>query len=373
MAVPPGRHRRRASPAVRRRRALVAVVGLVVLAALGVGLALRGGGSPTADQANGAHTANPPTNHTTTGSSAAPAIRATAASWSLAAPLSREVVLPGGSNHLVVAGGLLASQASSTQVERVDTASGAATPLTALPDPVHDAPGSLIGGRAYLYGGGSPDTVATVQRFGIPALGSNSPPAVASQLPQPRSDAATTTIGTTTYIVGGYDGTAPDPVVLATTDGQRFSPVANLAVPVRYPAVAALGGRIYIFGGEAVGGPSDGQAVDDIQEVDPAKRSATLIGHLPHPLAGASALNLGGRIYIFGGVTDTASAAATTTIWAFDPGAVTVSSAGTLPVATSYAGAAVVRGRAWLVGGENTGTPMASVQVLAPAAGTGHG
>ena len=39
-----------------------------------------------------------------------------------------------------------------------------------------------------------------------------------------------------------------------------------------------------------------------------------------------------------------------------------------MPVATSYAGAAVVGGRTWIVGGENAGTPLASVEMLIPNA-----
>ena len=61
-------------------------------------------------------------------------------------------------------------------------------------------------------------------------------------------------IGGTDYIVGGYNGTAGEPDVLATTDGQTFRTVATLPVPVRYPAIAALHGLLYVFGGEAVTG-----------------------------------------------------------------------------------------------------------------------
>ena len=74
-------------------------------------------------------------------------------------------------------------------------------------------------------------------------------------MPAPRSDAAAVTIGSTTYLVGGYDGTRPDAPVLATTDGRTFTTVTALPVPVRYPAVAALGGQIYLFGGQAITGP----------------------------------------------------------------------------------------------------------------------
>ena len=73
-------------------------------------------------------------------------------------------------------------------------------------------------------------------------------------MPAPRSDAVAVTIGPTTYIVGGYDGTHPDAPVLATTNGRTFTTVAALRIPVRYPAVAALGGQIFVFGGQAITG-----------------------------------------------------------------------------------------------------------------------
>ena len=46
--------------------------------------------------------------------------------------------------------------------------------------------------------------------------------------------------------------------MLATTDGTHFTTVAELKVPVRYPAVVADVGLLYSFGGEtaSAGSPS---------------------------------------------------------------------------------------------------------------------
>ena len=46
--------------------------------------------------------------------------------------------------------------------------------------------------------------------------------------------------------------------------------MASLRVPVRYPAVAAVAGKLYVFGGEAITGRRSGRPLNDIQEVDPA-------------------------------------------------------------------------------------------------------
>jgi hypothetical protein len=57
--------------------------------------------------------------------------------------------------------------------------------------------------------------------------------------------------------------------VLATTNGHTFMAVARLPVPVRYPAVAALGGQIFVFGGQAATGAHAGTPTDVIQAVAP--------------------------------------------------------------------------------------------------------
>jgi hypothetical protein len=212
--------------------------------------------------------------------------------------------------------------------------------------------------------------------------------AVVGQLPQPRSDDSAVTIGSHAYVVGGYDGTNPDATVLSTSDGQHFAPVADLAVPVRYGAVAALGTVVYVFGGEAVSGPQAGQAVDDVQLIDPARHRATVVGHLPNPVAGASAFVLGGVVYLAGGVGNAAATAGaagavsttpTGALWAWDAAHRKALAAGTLPVPVAYAGVAVTGGRAWLVGGESGGAAVSTVEMafpnpaFGPAGSTGAG
>ena len=207
---------------------------------------------------------------------------------------------------------------------------------------------------------------------------------VTGSLPAPRSDAAAVTIGGTDYVVGGYDGSKPDTSVLATTDGRTFTTVTALPVPVRYPAVAALDGMIYAFGGQAMMGPDAGTAVNVIQEVDPAQHTAAVIGHLPEPLAGAAAVTVDGEVFVAGGdgpaARPTAPGLGTTqlsgqpgaagatvsAIWAFNPATRRLLLAGRLQVPVSHAAVTVSGSTAWIVGGESGGTVVSAVQMLRP-------
>ena len=310
-----------------------------------------------------------------------PAVESGLLPWSLQAPLSREVVLPAKSPNVVVLGGLDGST-STPSVFFLNTMNGAVRPIGSLRAGVHDAAGSIVQGRALVFGGGAPKTVATNEAF--PA----NPPHGLGNLPAPRSDAVAVSVMGTTYIVGGYSGSAPDAAVLATTDGLRFSTVARLPVPVRYPAVAFAAGKLYVFGGEAISGRGAGLPVNDIQAIDPATHSATVAGHLPVPLEASAAIKLGGNIYVAGGDTTTAQPTtqgvgtsqlatesdpagsptvfSTSMIWAFDPARGRMLAAGRLQVPVSHAAVTALGGRAWLIGGESGGNQVSDVQMIKP-------
>jgi hypothetical protein len=267
----------------------------------------------------------------------------------LDAPISGEAAV-GVGNAVWVIGGLDAANASTDGVFSLDPHTGALKPTGTLPQPLHDEAAATSGRSVLVVGGGS--TTSTNAAVSLSGDGSASS---AGSLPKPRSDLVAATIGARTYVLGGYDGTTPDPTVLETTDGRAFKTVAHLQVPVRYPAVAVAGNTIYLFGGET----ASGRPTDAVQAIDPGAGTAQVAAHLPQPLDHASAVSLGGRIYVLGG---TAGDAPTDRILSFDPASRTVRAAGTLPAPVSNAAAATAGGSGYLIGGLGRGgAPLDSV------------
>jgi hypothetical protein len=291
--------------------------------------------------------------------------------WHLPEPVSRAVMttVSAPAGQLIVLGGLTQGGTSTDRVYAVPVTTGAARLVGTLTAPLHDAAIAVSAGRALVFGGGSSATVGTVQSF--PLAGGGRAVRLGS-LPAPRSDAQAVTIGALTYLIGGYDGSEPDAWVIATTDGRAYTRVAALPVPVRYPAVAALNGQIYAFGGQAVTGPHAGLPVNLIQAVDPARRTAGIVGHLPEPLAGAAAVTVAGELFVAGGEATAAAGSPSptrtvSTIWAFDPVRRRLLVAGQLQVPVSHAAVAAAGSAAWIVGGESGGIQVSSVQVIRPA------
>lgn len=329
---------------------------LTFLLASVVAFALSGGSSPSKGTA-----APGASNVQANVRSGMPAAESGEVSWQLAAPISREVVLaaPDGS-HLLIAGGLSSAGSSENGVYSLDVASGSLSNIGSLPVSTHDASGAVIGANAFVFGGGSAVPSAVLQRFSI--AGS---PGASSSLPEARADSSAVVVAGTAYLIGGYSGPTFDPEVLSTRDGRHFTSVAALAVPVRYGAVAALGHKIYIFGGQN----SAGRFVSAIQMLDLSTKKVTVVGTLPSALAGAVAATLSSAIYVAGGESGTTSttAQATAQVLAFDPTTDAVKRAGSLREAVAYAGAAVLHGRLWIIGGEPTSSTLsAAVQVVVP-------
>jgi hypothetical protein len=352
---------------VQRRRAAalgIAVV-LVVVAVVAVSMSSGGSGSPpstsaastsTSSTSAGAGHGRPPVVVT----HGPAALEAGVEPWQLPVALSRASVVPSGAGFTVL-GGLASSQASVATVYAVDPASGKLLADGTLAAAVHDAAATVIGTHDLVLGGGSPNTVATVQS--IPSVVDPTPSAapsparsgtVAGALPAPRSDLATATVGSTTYVVGGYDGTTYEPQVLATADGTHYSTVATLTVPVRYPAAVAQGGLVYVFGGQTASSGSATTATDDIQVVNPVTHTSKVVAHLPQPLYGAAAFVIGGTLYVAGGQVP--GGVTLTTVDAFVPSTRKVLNAGLLPQAEAFGGYTTVgSGRSavgYIAGGE---------------------
>jgi N-acetylneuraminic acid mutarotase len=314
-------------------------VALTVIVAAMLVLTLRPGSSSRRNVSAGrSHTS---TTHPT--SPTAPVVvhlSAARAGWQLASPLSRAVAFSDGSG-IVLAGGLDAGQNTQSAVIRIDASSGTATSVGSLAVPAHDAAGGVIAAQRYVFGGGAQHVSDVVQ-----ALQPNGLSTIVGHLPQPRADLAAATVGSSVYLIGGYDGTNATRDVLATSDGRQFRTITQLPVGVRYPAVAALGDKVFVFGGELAGSESSA-----VQEIDVAAGTARVIGALPSPRTEASAVQLGGSIYIVGGL---AGGSASSDVLRFDPTTAEFSVDGQLPAPIADSAALVVGARGYLVGGEAT-------------------
>ena len=277
----------------------------------------------------------------------------------LPSPISGDSVVATKQGPLII-GGLDASGASASGVFLLNPANDELSEAGALTGPLHDAGATVLGARVLVLGGGTEASTNTVQSLPAPSgtLAGGASAETIGELPSVRSDLSAVTVGNRAYVLGGYDGTKPIDSVLATSDGSSFQQVARLPVPARYLAVAALGGRIFAFGGET----ASGTASDAIREVDPATGAARIVGHLPSGVSHAAAVALGKSIYLLGGED---AGSPTARIWRFDPGAKTVTAAGRLPEPISGGAAVAIGSTAYLIGGTGRGeTPLATVLKL---------
>ncbi len=143
-------------------------------------------------------------------------------------------------------------------------------------------------------------------------------------------------------VLGGYTGAGSLDTILAGPPS-RLRVVGRLPQPTHDAAAAAVGGKVYLFGGgESVSMPS-------VVRVDPrtARGAAATVARLPTGTRYAGVAALGPTIYVAGGLT---TAGATSAVYAVSLDG-TVRRVATLPAPEDHAALAALGGRLYLVGG----------------------
>ncbi len=353
------------SPGMQRiylRRRIVAGAAVVGIPVLLILLLTRGGGGGGGSNTTARHTTTTPAPQATT--TVPVHLVAETATWKLPIPLARSVVLPVSTN-LGVFGGLTAGSASSKVIYQIDPGAGLATQIGTMSPAVHDAAGAVIGSSYYVFGGGGTTETAAVQQFSF-ANSTKLTGTVVTSLAAKRADLVTATVNGQTYLVGGFDGKQWLASVLSTADGMTFGTLAQLAPAVRYPAVAALAGKLYVIGGELSPKQADATAV---QEIDVQSGAVTALTPLPAGLSHAAAVTLNGTIYVLGGRS---GGHAIDTISMLNPSTGLLQPVGHLPAARSDMGVAVVGQTVYLVGGEgDNAKPVSAVMTARLVAGSG--
>ena len=99
-------------------------------------------------------------------------------------------------------------------------------------------------------------------------------------------------------VLGGYTGAGSLDTILAGPPS-RLRVVGRLPQPTHDAAAAAVGGKVYLFGGgESVSMPS-------VVRVDPRTGAAAEAPALGEPLSDLGAVAIGGHAYLVGGYTGT--------------------------------------------------------------------
>jgi hypothetical protein len=264
---------------------------------------------------------------------------------------TRAVAFADGS-AVILAGGLTAN-GSSRAVFRIPASPRTIRQVGRLAHAVHDAAGVFLGGARLVMGGGASTQDAWVQDVVV-----GSPGSVIGGLPVPRADLGAVVVGSEAIVVGGGAAGKADPRILATSDGVHFRVIARLPVAVRYAAVAAADGLVFVLGGTAGSGD-----VASIQVVDVAAGTVRVVGHLPATLSHATALVIGGVIVVAGGRHH---GRAIDLIDSIDPLTLSVRTAGRLPRPLSDAAGVSVDGIGYLIGGEDT-IPLSTIVAIRPA------
>ena len=360
------RVRQRGSMRRRRRRQLRLVrTVLVAIVIIVVAVVITSGGGTHHSATNGPHTSTSLAGGAQSSTTATTAIAAPTAFTVAHLPavlpqaVSRASVIAQG-GQLVVLGGLHGRSpgTSTTQVLTIDPSSGTAVVDAPLAVATHDAAATTVGSAIVVFGGGEATTIDTVQQWR--PSGSR----VIGHLPHARSDVVAASVAGHAYVLGGFDGAGPSADVLETDDGITFHVAATLPVPVRYPAIAVVGSTIYLLGGQSVSGPAgNGAPVTDIQAVDLATGSATLVGRLPGALTEASAFAVRGAIFVAGGVR---GGIVQRGVFRLDTATGALTPVATLPEPRADAAVAQIGDTTYLVGGEGPGR-LSSVVALTPA------
>jgi Kelch motif protein len=179
------------------------------------------------------------------------------------------------------------------------------------------------------------------------------------QMPTRRSEVAVAAVGNVLYVIGGYAAAGPNPTALDASGnvdvGQSLVQAFDLATRrwsnrqplprgLNHVGVAALGGKLYAFGGfsDQNRGP-----VADASVYDPVADSWTPLKALPAALGSIAIAVLDGKLHLVGG----RDAHSVGTHLVFDPATQRYTSAASLPVGRDHMGLVAFAGKLYAIAG----------------------
>jgi non-specific serine/threonine protein kinase len=225
-------------------------------------------------------------------------------------PTPREHLGAASDGHYLyaVGGRALSADQNSGTLERYDPAGDSWTKLDAMPKPTGSVGATYAGGRVIAIGGEATTSVSdAVQAYDIPKGTWSQLP----DLPTARHGVAVSAIENSVYATGG--ATEPghigstkeadvldlsgEPAKTTTVAGLKWRAIADASSPRQYAAATEVGGRVWL-----IGGISESEAATaDTAAYDRAINTWTAGPKLPRPLHHLMAVTYKGEAVVIGG------------------------------------------------------------------------
>lgn len=231
---------------------------------------------------------------------------------------------------------------------------------------------SVVDGKIYAIGGGRSMTgpyLSTMEAYD-PATDSWAPKA---NMPTARNGHAAAVLNDKIYAIGGEPSAQASIPTVEEYDPATDTWTRRADMPTRrtFLCAAAVNRKIYAIGGVIAGAP----AVPDkdthaVEEYDPATNRWTRRADIPTQRSGAGAAVVDGKIYVMGGVPGDLENASVSTVEVYDPATDTWTRKDNMTTAKSFLSLCVAGGKIYAIGGGTFGAaPFSAVEEYDPAAG----
>jgi|SRR5579884_787136 len=191
--------------------------------------------------------------------------------------------------------------------------------------------------------------------------------------PTARTEVAAAVVGTTIYVVGGFEhagGSNPTAAIVSDRVeaydalGDRWTTKTSLPVALHHAGIAAVGGRLYVIGGFRQLPTPGWHPVATVYVYDPHDDRWTEGAPMPTPRGALSVTELEGKLYAIGGLDGRGD---TSAVEEYDPASDRWSVRAPLPTPRDHLATATAAGRIYAIGGRQADN-LAVTEMYDPAA-----
>ena len=169
-------------------------------------------------------------------------------------------------------------------------------------------------------------------------------------MPEPEEEITAVVASNRLYLIGGNRGGRPEwprHVLEYDLAANRWTAKKPTPFSADHMAAAAVGAKIYVFGGQGEGGVN--KPLNTAWEYDPAADSWRALAPMPTGRTAAAAVEVGGRIHVVGGNTVGGLTVGTNDV--FDPAGNRWESRAAMPTPRNHPAAGAVAGKIYVIGG----------------------